>query len=169
MYYPPSLSDLSIRALASNLYEIFNNKENTTTLPDELNIKVLQHLRNQGLISPFSLSCFLIPRIHAINLTGCVQVDDICVHIVASTCPNIQTIVLNKCPMVTDKGVREIIDTCLSLKTLNLAKCFQVTDFAFYDLVISSMFEENNSISENEPTEVNYTETLCLTSHQIYI
>lgn len=146
--YPPLLSDLAIRALVANLRAVANTKEDKILLPDELNIKVLQHLRNQSYISPFSLSCFLIPRILAINLTGCVQVDDDCVHIITTVCPHMQTIILNKCPMVTDKGVREMIDCCLSLKTLHLSKCVQVTDFAFYDLFICSIFEETNSLTE---------------------
>lgn len=52
----------------------------------------MQHLRNQGLLSPSSLSLFLIPKIHSINFTSCVQINDECIQTICKMCPNIQNL-----------------------------------------------------------------------------
>lgn len=68
----------------------FYNKD--ITLPDELYIKILQHLRNQGLLSSSTLSTFLIPKIHSINFTSCVQINDECIETISKICPSLQNL-----------------------------------------------------------------------------
>jgi hypothetical protein len=57
-----------------------------------LYIKILQHLRNQGLLSPSTLPSFLIPKIHSINFTSCVQINDECIETISKICPSIQNL-----------------------------------------------------------------------------
>lgn len=118
MRQPLLLSDICISYIANKLSVISDNKN--IILPDELYIKILQHLRNQGLLSSSTLSLFLIPKIHSINFTSCIQINDECVFTITKMCPNIQNLVLSKCPMITDKGIQEIGEACLGLKLLHI-------------------------------------------------
>eukprot|EP00026_Physarum_polycephalum_P001997 Phypoly_transcript_02001.p1 GENE.Phypoly_transcript_02001~~Phypoly_transcript_02001.p1 ORF type:complete len:648 (-),score=51.44 Phypoly_transcript_02001:294-2237(-) len=150
MRQPASLGDICVKYIAGKLTSIYGR--NNITLPDELYIKILQHLRNQGLLSTSTLASFLIPKIHSINFTSCVQINDQCIETIAKICPGIQNLVLSKCPMITDHGIQVIAHACLGLKLLHISKCYQITDKAFADPCILALLDDVcTKDTENKP------------------
>jgi len=78
----------------------------------------------------FSIMLRLCPNLTSLDLTGCTQLTDHSLEILAS--PQIHHLFLRECVKITDKGIERISSGCPLISTLSLMLCPLLTETAFF-------------------------------------
>ena len=85
-------------------------------------------MKDSKSITDYGLSLVLrkSPNLKHLDLTGCVNIGDVCMRELGMHCHQLQTLILTSCHAINGEGLIAVGDMCRNLRKLSLSRCKNV-------------------------------------------
>lgn len=76
------------------------------------------------------------PQMRRVDLTGCNNISNLALQVMASHCPELRELCLCNCHWVSQEGITSVATQCRKLEKLNLTGCWDIGDDTVIALVL---------------------------------